>query len=49
MAVIKEAFEKIAELKAEIEAKKNYNPSDDEEVVEVIRPEETSIIVPEEE
>lgn len=49
MAVIKEAFEKIAELKAEIEAKKNYDPSGDEEVVEVIRPEETSIIVPEEE
>lgn len=49
MAVIKEAFEKIAELKAEIEAKKNYDPSDEEEVVEVIRPEETSIIVPEEE
>ena len=48
MAVIKEAFEKIAELKAEIEAKKNYDPSEDEEIVEVIRPEETSIIVPEE-
>ena len=48
MAVIKEAFEKIAELKAEIEAKKNYNPSADGEEVVVIKPEETSIVVPEE-
>ena len=48
MAVIKEAFEKIAELKAEIEAKKNYNPSADDEEVVVIKPEETSIVVPEE-
>lgn len=48
MAVIKEAFEKIAELKAEIEAKKNYDPSADDEEVVVIKPEETSIVVPEE-
>ena len=45
MAIIKEAFEKIAELKAEIEAKKSYNPSDDD-VVEIIKPEETTIVVP---
>ncbi len=42
MAIVKEALDKIAELKAEIEAKKNYDPS--EEVVEVIRPEETSVV-----
>lgn len=48
MAVIKEAFEKIAELKAEIEAKKNYDPSADDEEVVVIKPEETSIVVSEE-
>lgn len=49
MAVIKEAFEKIAELKAEIEAKKNYDPSADDEEVVVIKPEETSIVVSDEE
>jgi len=44
MVIIKEAFEEIARLKAEIEAKKNYDPSAEEEVV-VIKPEETSIVV----
>ncbi len=48
MAIIKEAFEKITELKAEIEAKKNYDPSEDTEEVVVIKPEETSIVVSEE-
>lgn len=45
MKTIKEALDKIAELKAEIEVKKNYDPSADEEVAEVIEPEETSIVV----
>ena len=45
MVIIKEAFEEIARLKAEIEAKKNYDPSADEEEVVVIKPEETSIVV----
>ena len=43
MKIAKEALDKIAQLKAEIEAKKSYDPS--EEVVEVIRPEETSVVV----
>lgn len=42
MSIVTEALDKIAELKAEIEAKKSYDPSEDE-VVEVIRPEETSV------
>lgn len=41
MATIKEAFDKIAELKAEIEAKKSYDPSEEEVVV--IKPEEMSV------
>ena len=45
MVIIKEAFEEIARLKAEIEAKKNYDPSADDEEVVVIKPEETSIVV----
>ncbi|MBE5882375.1 MAG: hypothetical protein E7289_08735 [Lachnospiraceae bacterium] len=44
MAAIKEAKAKIAELKAEIEAKKSYDPSEDD-VVEVIKPEETTVVV----
>ncbi|MBQ8528049.1 MAG: hypothetical protein IJ429_06200 [Lachnospiraceae bacterium] len=44
MEIIKEAFEKIAQLKAEIEAKKNYDSSEEEVVI--IRPEETSVVVP---
>ncbi len=43
MAVINEALDKIAQLKAEIEAKKHYDPSEEE--VEIIRPEETSVVV----
>ena len=45
MKIVKEALDKIAELKAEIEAKKNYDPSEDEVEVEVIRPEETAVVV----
>ena len=44
MTLIRESLEKIAALKAEIEAKKNYDPSADEDV-EVIKPEETSIVI----
>ena len=43
MKVIREAMDKIAQLKAEIEAKKNYDPTEEE--VEVIRPEETTVVV----
>lgn len=43
MAIVKEALARIEELKAEIEAKKNYDPSEEE--VEVIRPEETTVVV----
>ncbi len=50
IAIIKEAFEKITQLKAEIEEKKNYDPAMDQEDAEVvvINPEETSVIVPDE-
>ena len=47
MKVVKEALDKIAELKAEIEAKKHYDPSQEDAEVEVIRPEETSVVVSE--
>lgn len=46
MKVINEALDKIAQLKAEIETKKNYDPSGEE--VEIIRPEETSVVVADE-
>ncbi len=55
MAIIKEAFEKIAQLKAEIEEKKNYDPSRESDIditpkssagetTEVIRVDGTDIV-----
>lgn len=46
MQIIREALDKIEELKDEIESKKNYNPSEMD--VEIIHPEETSVVVTEE-
>lgn len=44
MAVINEALDKIAQLKEEIEAKRHYDPSVDDEVAEVIKTEDISVV-----